>query len=162
MKEYVEKVIKAYPDMKFERRCLKTQMRSMGFTEEDVIYSMSFGHPDGERVQNSDLSDKTAKIAMVLKEKQREMNDEYFLYLLKRYQQLDEEIIFLEESIAELPDELADIMTALVIRGDSWEMVQKVFCVGKHKLFESRKEATRYLVRAYQRRESYASAYLLS
>ena len=162
MKEYVGKVIKAYPDMKFERRCLKTQMRSMGFTEDDVIYSMSFGCPDGDRVQTSDLSDKTANIAMVLRERHRKMNDEYFLFLLKRYQHLDEEIIFLEESIAELPDELADIMTALVIHGENWEKVQIKFCMGKHKLNECRREAVRYLVRTYQRRESCTSAYLLS
>lgn len=162
MKEYVEKMIKEYPDMKFERSCLLSQMKSLKITEEDVIYSMCFSHPEGERVQTSGLSDKTAKVALSFRDRQRQMEEERYNFLFEKYRHLDEEITFLEETIADIPGEIGEIMSELVIKGDTWENVCFSHCVGTHKLSDMRKQGIKILIRAYQRRESMVASYLLS
>lgn len=162
MKEYVEKMIKEYPDMKFERSCLLNQMKSLKITEDDVIYSMCFSHPEGERVQTSGLSDKTAKVALSFRDRQRQMEEERYNFLFDKYQHLDEEITFLEETIADIPGEIGEIMSELVIKGDTWENVCFSHCIGTHKLSDMRKQGIKILIRAYQRRESMVASYLLS
>lgn len=162
MKEYVEKMIKEYPDMKFERSCLLNQMKSLKITEDDVIYSMCFSHPEGERVQTSGLSDKTAKVALSFRDRQRQMEEERYNFLFEKYQHLDEEITFLEATIADIPGEIGEIMSELVIKGDTWENVCFSHCIGTHKLSDMRKQGIKILIRAYQRRESMVAAYLLS
>lgn len=162
MKEYVEKMIKEYPDMKFERSCLLNQMKSLKITEDDVIYSMCFSHPEGERVQTSGLSDKTAKVALSFRDRQRQMEEERYNFLFEKYQHLDEEITFLEETIADIPGEIGEIMSELVIKGDTWENVCFSHCIGTHKLSDMRKQGIKILIRAYQRRESMVASYLLS
>ena len=58
MKGYVEKMISEYPHMVREREHLKKQIETQEFLSADeLICAMSFSHPDGERVQSSDLSD---------------------------------------------------------------------------------------------------------
>ena len=162
MKEYVEKMIKEDPDMKFERSCLLNQMKSLKITEDDVIYSMCFSHPEGERVQTSGLSDKTAKVALSFRDRQRQMEEERYNFLFDKYQHLDEEITFLEETIADIPGEIGEIMSELVIKGDTWENVCFSHCIGTHKLSDMRKQGIKILIRAYQRRESMVASYLLS
>lgn len=162
MKEYVEKTIKEYPDMKFERSCLLNQMKILKITEDDVIYSMCFSHPEGERVQTSGLSDKTAKVALSFRDRQRQMEEERYNFLFEKYQHLDEEITFLEATIADIPGEIGEIMSELVIKGDTWENVCFSHCIGTHKLSDMRKQGIKILIRAYQRRESMVAAYLLS
>ena len=162
MKEYVEKMIKEYPDMKFERSCLLNQMKSLKITEDDVIYSMCFSHPEGERVQTSGLSDKTAKVALSFRDRQRQMEEERYNFLFDKYQHLDEEITFLEETIADIPGEIGEIMSELVIKGDTWENVCFSHCIGTHKLSDMQKQGIKILIRAYQRRESMVASYLLS
>ena len=162
MKEYVEKMIKEYPDMKFERSCLLNQMKSLKITEDDVIYSMCFSHPEGERAQTSGLSDKTAKVALSFRDRQRQMEEERYNFLFDKYQHLDEEITFLEETIADIPGEIGEIMSELVIKGDTWENVCFSHCIGTHKLSDMRKQGIKILIRAYQRRESMVASYLLS
>lgn len=162
MKEYVDKMIKEYPDMKFERSCLLSQMKSCKVTEDDVIYTMCFSHPDGERVQCSGISDKTAKVAMSFRDRQRQMEEERYYFLFSKYRHLDEEITFLEESIAGIPGEIGEIMDELIIKGDTWESVCFSHCIGIHKLSDMRKQGIKILVRAYQKRESMIAAYLLS
>ena len=97
MKGYVEKMISEYPHMVREREHLKKQIESCEFLSADeLISAMSFSHPDGERVQSSDLSDKTARIALGYREKLERINNELVVPMQKRYDALDTEISFLE------------------------------------------------------------------
>ena len=115
MKGYVEKMINDYPSMVRERERLKKQIESCEFlSAEELISAMSFSHPDGERVQSSDLSDKTARIAIAYEARLEQMNDEIIIPMVKCVERLDEEITFLETEIEHLPYGLAELMHALV------------------------------------------------
>ena len=163
MKGYVEKMISEYPQMVREREHLKRQIETQEFLSADeLICAMGFSHPDGERVQSSDLSDKTARIAMGYREKLDRINNELVVPMQKRYAALDTEISFLEASIDELPEDMTIAMHELVIDGFSWEEVAANLYISITKLQKLRRAAIEYLVRAYQKRESQLAGELLS
>ena len=71
MSRRVEKLLKAYPEMLQKRDCLANQLAHFkGLSAEDVIDSMMTPRVEGERVRSSNLSDKTAQIALEYREKQ--------------------------------------------------------------------------------------------
>lgn len=163
MKGYVEKMISEYPQMVREREHLKRQIETQEFLSADeLICAMSFSHPDGERVQSSDLSDKTARIAMGYREKLDRINNELVVPMQKRYAALDTEISFLEASIDELPEDMTIAMHELVIDGFSWEEVAANLYISITKLQKLRRAAIENLVRAYQKRESQLAGEILS
>lgn len=123
---------------------------------------MSFSHEDGERVQTSGTSDKTAKIAMGYQDKLERINDELLKPMQKKYIALDTEITFLESSIRCLPDNLSEVMIGLVLEGHTWEEVSNEMFVSVTKLQKLRKAAIEALVRVYQRREAQQVRFLLS
>lgn len=162
MKGYVEKMISEYPNMVREREHLKKQIEAQEFLSADeLICAMSFSHPDGERVQSSDLSDKTARIAIGYHEKLDKINEELLELMQKRYQVLDEEITFLEESIRGLPNKLSKIMSALYLEGVSWEEAEYCFDLSRRTIARYRKLAIEDLVRTYQKRASQVESVLL-
>ena len=163
MKGYVEKIISEYPQMVREREHLKKQMEAQEFLSADeLISAMSFSHPDGERVQSSDLSDKTARIALGYREKLERINEELIVPMQKRYTVLDNEISFLEDAICNLPEDSAYVMQELVIEGLTWEEVSQEMFISVTKLQKLRKAAIDNLIRAYQKRESEQIRILLS
>lgn len=163
MKGYVEKIISEYPQMVRERESLKKQMEAQEFLSADeLISAMSFSHPDGERVQSSDLSDKTARIALGYREKLERINEELIVPMQKRYQALNVEISFLEDAILNLPEDLAYVMQELVLKGHTWEEVSQEMFISVTKLQKLRKAAIDNLIRAYQKRESEQIRILLS
>jgi DNA-directed RNA polymerase specialized sigma24 family protein len=163
MKGYVEKMISEYPKMVREREHLKKQIERCEFLSADeLICAMSFSHPDGERVQSSDLSDKTARIAIGYHEKLDRINEDLVVPMQKRYNALDEEISFLENTIDELPVDMQEAMHELVIEGLSWEDVAASLYISITKLQKLRRAAIDTLVRAYQKRESQIAGDLLS
>ena len=71
----IEKLIAEYPDMVRDRKCLAYQIAHFrGLSAEEVIESMYTPRQDGERVQTSSLSDKTAQIAMNYRDRLNRMN----------------------------------------------------------------------------------------
>lgn len=165
MKGYVEKMISEYGDMVDRRKAAKAQLVSLEkcqISENDIIESLTFRRPDGERVQTSGTSDKIARIALTYKDHQARMNEEMFRYWIGRYDYLNREITFLETSIRQLPPELAEVMDSLVIKGKTWDATAMNLCLSVSSLQRMRKQAIDHLVRVYQKRESEESKMLLS
>ena len=163
MKGYVEKIIKEYPQMVREVEHLNKQIKSCEFlTADEYITAMAFSHPDGERVQSSDLSDKTAKIAISYQAKLDRINDELVVPMLKRKEALQEEIKFFEDSVNRLPEDIVEISKAIFLDGMSWEEAESYFYTSCWNIRTCRKKAVECLVRSYQIRASQTEAYLLS
>lgn len=163
MKGYVEKIISEYPHMVREREHLKKQIESCKLISADeFICAMSLSHPEGERVQSSNLSDKTACVALGYREKLDQINEEFVLPMQIRYDALDTEISFLETSINELPEDMTTAMQELVIEGFTWEEVAENLYISISKLQKLRRAAIENLVRVYQKRESILAGKLLN
>ena len=70
MFDKIEKMIREYPQMKMELDCLEDQIRNFrGISETDMIDSMCFSQPGGERVSTSNIPDKTMKIGTTFRQR---------------------------------------------------------------------------------------------
>ncbi len=96
-----EVMMKEYKNMKKELTVTEFQLRQFqGVSEQDMIDSMLYSHQEGERVQTSTLSDKTANIAVKYKAAMERENDEWYGFLFHRYMFLKEELDFFEHACA--------------------------------------------------------------
>lgn len=155
MREHVEKLISDYPKMLSTRSFLKKQIESyVPLTVEDVIESMTFSQPGGERVQTSSLSDKTCIAALHYRDRVNKMNEDVIGAWVKEYNYLDEEICFLEQCIRNLPGDLYDVMGTLVLDGTSWDEAQVYLHLNRKSIYLKRKEAIGLITLEYQRRAS--------
>lgn len=90
-------MFKSYPRMKRELLVLEFKIHDFqGIAHEDVIESMNYSKPQGERVQDSRISDKTGKTAIYYRKIAEKLDDEYFDALLERYLYLKEELELFE------------------------------------------------------------------
>ncbi|MDY2990616.1 MAG: hypothetical protein SOR91_03985 [Hornefia butyriciproducens] len=163
MSERIEKLIREYPKKKRDLECLKRQIADFkGITDEDMIDVMYFSHPEGERVQTSGVSDKTARIAVTYKDKMERINSEWYEHLEKEYYELDEEVRFFESALKSLPDELSDVMTDMIIYRYTWDSLCSIYHVSRTMIAKYRRKAIRELEDMYQQREKEMVEYMLS
>lgn len=163
MRERIEALIRDYPKNKMELKCLEHQIRNFrGISEDEMIDSMYFTQPEGERVQTSGVSDKTAKIAMSYRERMDAINEEWYQHLEKQYFSLAEEISFFESAVKALPGEMGEIMQDIVFSQASWEEVADKHYVSRRTIGRYRQKAIDELVVLYEKHEAEMLAYMLS
>lgn len=159
-----ETMMKEYRQMKMELQVTEMQLsRFTGVSENDIISSMVFSHPDdSDRVQTSTVSDKTAKVAMNYRKVMARENDEWYGFLLKRYQKLSEEISFFEESVRRLSGSLPEIIMDLLDESATWDEVAVKYHVSRRTVGNYRKQAIKELDAMYRMRENCVADYMLS
>lgn len=163
MNKQLERVLKEYPQMVLERNMLKHQMAHFkGVTAEEVIESMYTPHNEGERVQTSTLSDKTAQIAMSYQERMERINREWYEYLVKQYSILNDQVVFFENALASLPKPYCDIMQDMILHQMTWDALAAKHSVCRMTLNRYRKKALADLSLLYDRHEQETVSYLLS
>ena len=102
-----------------------------GLDDVDMIESMYFTIPEGEKVQTSGTSDKTARIAVTYREKMDRINREWYEHLLKEYDDLRDEILFFESALKALSGDLPAIMTDMIINGETWDSLCSIYHVSR-------------------------------
>ena len=163
MSERVEKLMRGYPQMKTEIKCLENQIRDFrGITETEMIESMLYSHPEGERVQTSGVSDKTARIAISYRERMDRINKEWYDYLEQKYLLLSEELRFFESAIGSLPGGLSEIIHDMVIEQLTWDTIEGKFHIARSTVSLYRKKAIAELDRLYAVRDAEVAAYILN
>ena len=163
MRERIEALIRDYQKNKMELKCLEHQIRNFrGISENEMIYTMYFTQPEGERVQTSGVSDKTAKIAMSYRERMDAMNEEWYQHLEKQYFALAEEISFFESAVKALPGKMGEIMQDMIFSQASWDELADKHFVGRTTIWRYRQKAIDELVVLYEKHEAEMTAYMLS
>lgn len=163
MRERIEALIRDYPKNKMELKCLEHQIRNFrGISENEMIDTMYFTQPEGERVQTSGVSDKTAKIAMSYRERMDAMNEEWYQHLEKQYFALAEEISFFESAVKALPGKMGEIMQDMIFSQASWDELADKHFVGRTTIWRYRQKAIDELVVLYEKHEAEMTAYMLS
>ncbi|MGN1415119.1 MAG: hypothetical protein ACI4WY_12825 [Anaerovoracaceae bacterium] len=163
MRERIEALIRDYQKDKMELKCLEHQIRNFrGISENEMIDTMYFTQPEGERVQTSGVSDKTAKIAMSYRERMDAMNEEWYQHLEKQYYALAEEISFFESAVKALPGKMGEIMQDIVFSQTSWEELADKYYVSRSTVWRYRQKAVDELVVLYEKHEAEMTAYMLS
>ena len=162
MSARIGKLLKEYPKLKRERDCLAHQIAHFrGVTAEEVIQSMYTPRMEGERVQTSGTSDKTAQIALNYQERMERINREWFEHLEHRLKQLTDELSFFESALDSLSGRLPAIMRALVVRQSTWDSVQAEYHIGRATLSAYRKQAISELDELFAAQDRAEAAYLL-
>lgn len=163
MSERIETLIRDYPKNKMELKCLENQLRNFrGISETEMIDSMQFSHPEGERVQTSGVSDKTARIAVNYRERMERINREWYEHLEQQYFSLSEEITFLESAVKSLPGKMGEIMQDLIFNQTSWDDLAEKHYMSRRSVGRYRQKAIEELETLYEKYEAESVRYMLS
>ena len=162
MSERVERMIKEYPSMVMERDCLRHQLANFqGITEEEVIDSMNFSSPQGERVQTSNISDKTATISESYRDRVRRINQDWIDHLCTKLLALEEEIDFFHSALRAISPELATIAIAGGSMCGTWDAVEAKHHVCRATIGKYRKKAICELDALYAAHDKEMADYIL-
>lgn len=159
MSKRVEAILKSYPEMVQKRNCLAYQLAHFkGLSAEEVIESMYTPRQDGERVQTSSLSDKTAQIAMNYRDR---LNREWYEHLEWRLRCVSDELDFFESALHSLPADLEPVMWDLVVEQLKWEAVEQKYAISHTTVYRMRKRAMTALEAMYKKHDQETAAYML-
>ena len=162
MSTRVEKLISEYPQMVSQKKCLAYQVAHFrGLSPEDVITSMYTAHHEGERVQTSGTSDKTAQIAMNYRDRLNQMNREWYEHLEWRLRCVSDELDFFESALHSLPADLEPVMWDLVVQQLKWEAVEQKYAISHTTVYRMRKRAMTALEAMYKKHDQETAAYML-
>ena len=156
-------MFKSYPKMKNELLVLEFKLRAFqGIAHDDVIESMNYSKPQGERVQDSRISDKTGKTAIYYRKIAEKLDDEYFDALLERYLYLKEALELFEFLVSGLSGRLPDFIRDRVMEQMSWTELMEKYCISYSAVGKYRKKAEKELDRLYEFRDEVDTEYMLS
>ena len=159
----VEKIMQEYQQMVMKRTCLENQIKNFrGITEEEMIDSLQFSQPDGERVQTSGVSDKTARIAVSYRNKMNIINKEWQEHLEKKHAVIVEELIFFESAVLSLSGILPEFISDMVMKGVSWDELANKYHISRTMVAKNRKKAIRELECLYILQDKAVAEYILS
>lgn len=162
MSARIGKLLKEYPRLKRERDCLAHQIAHFrGVTAAEVIQSMYTPLMDGERVQTSGTSDKTAQIALNYQERMARINREWFEHLENNLRALNEELQFLEAALSTLSGSLPEFMHDMVIERMTWDALECKYHISRFTVSTYRKKAIAELEVLYAAHEKEVVAYML-
>lgn len=157
-----ETMMREYKTMKRELSVTEFQLRQFqGVSEQDMIESMLYSHPEGERVQTSTLSDKTANIAINLRTAIERENDGWYDFLFNRYRFLKEELDFFENAVSRLDERHRNIITDLLDEEMTWDILMERYHVSHTMIGKYRKAALKELEKEYELRDRQVEAYVL-
>lgn len=163
MRERIEILIREYQKNKMELKCLEHQLRHFrGISEAEMIDTMYFTQPEGERVQTSGTSDKTARIALSYRDRMEKINQEWYEHLEKQYLSLAEEVGFFESAVKALPGKMGEIMRDMVFSQASWDELAEKHFVSRRTIGRYRQKAIDELVVLYEKHDAEMLAYMLS
>lgn len=156
-------MFKEYQKMKQEIFVLEFQLRHFeGVSCEDVIESMSYARPQGDRVQTGETADKTGKAAIYYRRVKERLDEDWYDSLFERYEYLQEEVAFFEYAITQLSGRLPEIISDLILDKLSWDELTVKYCVGHSMVGKYRKIAEKELNALYEFRDKQEETYFLS
>ena len=124
-----------------------------GISQEDIIEVLTFLRFDDEAGRYKSTSRRTEDIALISKELTEKKNQEWFDYLLDRYQYLDDKINFFEYCVRQMGEKKADILFELLDGDLTWDQIADAYHVSRSLLGVYRKQAIKELDRCYAMRE---------
>ncbi|WP_395013567.1 hypothetical protein [Robinsoniella peoriensis] len=159
----VRNVFQEYRKWKKDRVVLAFELsRFEGVSDDEVIESMCFSNPQGERVQKSGISDKTGKTAIYYRKVAESLNDDWYDFLFGQYQAVKEEVEFFESAVMQLSGKLPQVVYDMVILELPWKEISGKYQVSEAMLSKYRKKALEELGTLYERKEKHTESYLLS
>lgn len=158
----VEKLFKEYHTWKRDIEFFEFELsRFKGVPYDDVIGSLCFSRPSGDKIQTSGISDKTGKAAIIYRQVKERLDEEWFEFLIEKFQSIRDDIDFFEFAIGQLSGKLPEIIRDMVIGQMTWRELSGKYDVSETMIAKYRKKAISELTAVYQLREQTAGQYFL-
>lgn len=159
----VEKLFKEYGNWKRDLGILEFELsRFQGVPYDDVIESLCFSNPQGDKVQTSGTSDKTGKAAIIYRQVKNRMDDDWFDYLIERHKSIKEEKEFFEYALRQLSGKLPEMIWDMVAEQMSWQELMAKYNVSHAMVGKYRKKAVDELQVIYTMRSQHSEMYMLN
>lgn len=158
-----DNLFKEYGEWRKKRTMLAHELvRFEGISDDEVIESMCFSKPDGERIQKSGITDITGKTAIYYRKVADTINDDWYDFLFRQYQEVREETEFFEAAIQQLSGRLPQVAYDMVISEMPWKEMADKYQVSEAMLAKYRKKALAELRVLYELRAKQVEQFLLS
>lgn len=142
MKEHVEQLLKNYREYKQSLDLMGYQISSFkGVSYDEGIAGLNFTNPEGERVQNNNVSDKSGRIALMYRDIVDKQNEEILSGILKQYYDQKNELDTLDYCITHLEPRLSEVITDMFINRMSWSDMCDKYYVSQPMICKYRKKA---------------------
>lgn len=149
-KERVEWLLKSYHEMKRNLENLKLEIEHFsGLSYDQVIESLTFSAPVGERVQTSNVSDKSSRIALIYRDVAEGQNDQILRGLLEQFYAQKTELDMLEYRIKLLEPRLSAVVWDMFISGLTWSELCCKYAVSHTMIGNYRKKGIKELSKFY-------------
>ena len=151
IRDYILYVLEHYNQMRAEMDTLRFELQNLNRIEDsEIIESMTFATPQGERVNTSERTDNTSRIALAYKEQRNAIQAEAVQELAGHLSQLALEIERLDFYIGQLPPFEASILKEHYFENYSWRELQDLKGISTKTLIRRRDEAVAKLVQLYE------------
>lgn len=142
MKTKVTRLLKSHREIKQNLDILQFQIAHFsGLNNDEVITALTFSSPEGEYVKNSNISDKSGRIALMYQALADSEGEELLKGMIRRYQSEKHELDVFEYCITLLEPKLAEVLTDMVINRMAWEELQTKYNISQTTLARYRKKA---------------------
>jgi DNA-directed RNA polymerase specialized sigma subunit len=150
-KEHVEKMLKEYSQNKRIMQVNEEAIEQyLPVTKEEAIEIMNFSHPE-VCVQNTNISDRVAKIAMSFRRMARAWNREALRDMMVAYQEAWTEVSFIDYAIKHLPEREHRIMLRFFVEEASWSEICNEFHLSTTMVGRYRRRAIERMIQTYDR-----------
>ena len=151
MSERVEYIMRNYDTMRRDLAVLESELDNFrGITPQEVLDTMQFSHPTGDRVQTSNVSDKTCTIAINYRDRLEQINRDWLKHL-----------DFFDTAVSQLSGYLPGLIHDLVVERETWDMVMGKYHICRKTVANARKKAIAELDVLYSKHDQRMAAYLL-
>jgi len=141
-REYVEYLLENYHSIRREIAHLRFELQYFkDITPDETLEMLTFSKSVGETVQNSMVSDKTAKIALVYREINKRQNWRAKSEIAVAIRQCEHALDKLDNCIACLPEKFARVVKGIYIDEKTWPQICSEQFIAQRTVSNYRKKA---------------------
>jgi hypothetical protein len=150
IKQRVEWLLKNYHEIKRHLDRLNYEIkRFTGLSYEQVIETMNYAAPEGERVQTSNISDKSGRLALSYRDYADQLNSDV-MELAKEYHAQKDEMDVLDYCIQLLEPSLSEIITDMYINRMTWSRLCSKYHISEKTLARYRKNGIAQITKTFE------------
>lgn len=151
LRENILYLLEHYNQMRAEIDTLKFELGNLTrIKDSEMIEAMTFSAPSGEKVDTSEVSDKTTRIALTYQKKLTQMQREAMDEITKRLSYLTDVTERLDFYIEKLPPLDSAILREYYFEKYSWRELQELKGISTKTLISHRDEAVKQLAAMYE------------
>ena len=152
-REYVEYLLKNYKEILKDIEQLKFEYKTfIDIDPSEVIESLNFSSNSEERIQTSNISDKTCKIALIYSEVTKRMNKESKEEILKIMKATEIEMERLDYCIERLEPQVKGVIKEIFMEGLQWKDICSKNSISEKTLNKYRKKGIEEVVAMFDLR----------